>query len=252
MLSRSTDIRSALRSRQRGFLLNPYRFGSPPPTSPTLPNLVGWYKLGTDITEVAGVVSQWGDQSGLAHHLVQATAGSRPTKQVDGSVLFDFHTLQALFTFAQPATVYVRVMEMGRGISSITGNVIYDGGITSKMQCSQGGPAAYKLDIWNNVVGSIGGSQAQGTLIGDFGTFRETITAVYDSASSGYQVDSGTFFTGDMGTPVQVPAFGGFTLGGRANDTNHSSIKVYEALLYSVAHSLPDRATNIAYLSNVN
>lgn len=32
MISRSTDIRAALRSRQRGFLLNPYRFG--PPTDP--------------------------------------------------------------------------------------------------------------------------------------------------------------------------------------------------------------------------
>lgn len=30
MISRSTDIRAALRSRQRGFLLNPLRFGAPP------------------------------------------------------------------------------------------------------------------------------------------------------------------------------------------------------------------------------
>lgn len=36
MISRSTDIRSALKSKQRGFLLNPARFGgsSPPPTDP--------------------------------------------------------------------------------------------------------------------------------------------------------------------------------------------------------------------------
>lgn len=31
MISRSTDIRSALRSRQRGFLLNPHRFGAADP-----------------------------------------------------------------------------------------------------------------------------------------------------------------------------------------------------------------------------
>lgn len=33
MISRSTDIRAALRSRQRGFLLNPFRFGAPAPAS---------------------------------------------------------------------------------------------------------------------------------------------------------------------------------------------------------------------------
>lgn len=36
MIKRSTDIKAALRSRQRGFLLNPFRFGSPSP-GPTDP-----------------------------------------------------------------------------------------------------------------------------------------------------------------------------------------------------------------------
>lgn len=34
MIIRSTDIKAALRSRQRGFLLNPFRFGPPTPTDP--------------------------------------------------------------------------------------------------------------------------------------------------------------------------------------------------------------------------
>ena len=34
MIQRSTDVGAALRSRQRGFLLNPYRFGSSTPTDP--------------------------------------------------------------------------------------------------------------------------------------------------------------------------------------------------------------------------
>lgn len=35
MILRSTDVRSALRARQRGFILNPFRFGvAPPPTDP--------------------------------------------------------------------------------------------------------------------------------------------------------------------------------------------------------------------------
>lgn len=34
MIERSTDIKAALRSRQRGFLLNPFRFGSTPPSDP--------------------------------------------------------------------------------------------------------------------------------------------------------------------------------------------------------------------------
>ncbi|GGH62096.1 hypothetical protein GCM10010975_26450 [Comamonas phosphati] len=35
MIERSTDIRAALRSRQRGFLLNPFRFGAPAPGAPS-------------------------------------------------------------------------------------------------------------------------------------------------------------------------------------------------------------------------
>lgn len=33
MIDRSTNIQAALRSRQRGFLLNPFRFGAPAPSS---------------------------------------------------------------------------------------------------------------------------------------------------------------------------------------------------------------------------
>lgn len=33
MICRSTDIKAALRSRQRGFLLNPFRFGTPAPAT---------------------------------------------------------------------------------------------------------------------------------------------------------------------------------------------------------------------------
>jgi hypothetical protein len=36
MISRSTNIKAALRARQRGFFMNPYRFGSPPKTSALL------------------------------------------------------------------------------------------------------------------------------------------------------------------------------------------------------------------------
>jgi hypothetical protein len=44
MILRSTDIRSALRSKQRGFLLNPHRFGSAPPAfAPSdIANLALW------------------------------------------------------------------------------------------------------------------------------------------------------------------------------------------------------------------
>lgn len=39
MISRSTDISAALRSRQRGFLMNPYRFASQPESEPVLTDL---------------------------------------------------------------------------------------------------------------------------------------------------------------------------------------------------------------------
>lgn len=54
-IDRSTDVRAALRSRQRGFLLNPFRFGGGG-GSPSFPSsgLVSYYKLDSNSNDSLG------------------------------------------------------------------------------------------------------------------------------------------------------------------------------------------------------
>lgn len=95
MIMRSTDVKSALRSRQRGFLLNPHRFGgSEPPSVPTLAQVQAIFAGSTgglyDLTDastlytsssfttqasVNGVVLGVKDVSGLGNDL-SYTAGN--------------------------------------------------------------------------------------------------------------------------------------------------------------------------------
>lgn len=65
MISRNTNIRAAMRSRQRGFLLNPYRFGSAEPEDPYWANVVSFMPLnqdpGTAVVDKTGRVWTGGD-----------------------------------------------------------------------------------------------------------------------------------------------------------------------------------------------
>lgn len=51
---RSTDVRGALRARQRGFLLNPFRFGGGAATDPHFASVVLLCNYDTDLTDVKG------------------------------------------------------------------------------------------------------------------------------------------------------------------------------------------------------
>jgi hypothetical protein len=74
-------------------------------------NLAAWFRLGVGITETGQGVSQWDDQSGNGRHLKQGTDGARPSKQSDGSILFngsdEFLKCDA-FTFSQPTCEHPR------------------------------------------------------------------------------------------------------------------------------------------------
>lgn len=76
---RSTNIGSALRSRQRGFLLNPYRFGVAGPTFTTIATsdfagAVGVPANFTDIDQFAGGVRL--DGAGAFHNITGAYSGA--------------------------------------------------------------------------------------------------------------------------------------------------------------------------------
>jgi hypothetical protein len=81
VILRSHDVRGALRTRQRGFLLNPFRFGSgalwTPANLPTAPTI--WLNDDSAVTDAgSGACSQWNDISGGGHHFVQTTSANRP------------------------------------------------------------------------------------------------------------------------------------------------------------------------------
>lgn len=81
MILRDTNVRRALRDRQRGFLLNPFRFGAGGPWTPA--NLAAhpvlWVNDDSSATDVgSGACSQWNDISGNAYHLTQGTSANRP------------------------------------------------------------------------------------------------------------------------------------------------------------------------------
>ena len=54
MIDRSTNIQSALRSRQRGVLLNPFRFGPSVPTDPYFSNVVSLLHFDSAFPDVKG------------------------------------------------------------------------------------------------------------------------------------------------------------------------------------------------------
>lgn len=91
MILRSTDIRSALRSRQRGFLLNPYRFGgggggSPPATAHRYWRVNGIAVSGT-LLEISELVPHSGGVSTqVAFTSSDTPAGGSLPEMIDGSL----------------------------------------------------------------------------------------------------------------------------------------------------------------------
>ena len=54
-----------------------------------LPNLAVWGRFNIGITVVGAGVDTWADQSGNGRDLLQTTDTNRPSKESDGSILFD-------------------------------------------------------------------------------------------------------------------------------------------------------------------
>lgn len=74
MISRSTDVGAARRARQRGFLLNPYRFGPPPATDPNFANVAFLYN-----GDEANGATAWTDKSGTPKTISIAGSGVTST-----------------------------------------------------------------------------------------------------------------------------------------------------------------------------
>lgn len=202
-----------------------------------LSGLVLWTRFNSGITVTGAGVSQWNDQSGNGNHLKQGTDTNRPSKESDGSILFDGvdNFLKAdSFTLAQPETIYM----LGKHVAWSSGNTLFDGNILNRASVRQ----TQSSPILRLNAGADSGNNGN-LAIGVYGV----IIAVVNGASSLLQINNTAKITGDYGALIMS----GFTLAARGDNSNFSNIQVKEVLIYSTAHDAATRAKVINYLASV-
>jgi len=210
---------------------------SPPPAA----NQVAWFRKG--IGQVGGAnCSQWTDQSGLNHHLLQGTGAAQPAIQGDGTLLFDgaSHFMKCTgFTLTQPTTLYLRM----RQVTWTSNRYFTDGNSVNTgviLQSHTG--ATPQIEALADMAGA--------SYLGPNGALTvnvyASVCAVFNGASSVLQVGA-TTVSGTLGTD----SMGGFTLGAASLGVAFSNIQVAEGILYNVAHDASTRAAVIAYLNTL-
>lgn len=196
-----------------------------------------WCKYNSGITVTGAGVSQWDDVSGNANHLKQGTDTNRPSKESDGSILFDGvdNYLKAdAFTLVQPETIYL----LGKQITWALNDSIFDGNTSNTGRL-------YNLGITPKIGCYAGGSGAEST---ELTLDKDAVISVvfdHDNALNELQINhnapatDATFGTADMG---------GFTLGSNGASTNFTHFQAKEALVFSTAHDANTREKVINYL----
>jgi len=195
------------------------------------------HRFDSGITEAGSGVSQWDDASGNGYHLKQGTDTNRPSKESDGSILFngsDNNMRADAFTFEQPEELYILV-----NLKSWTEfRFIFDGEALNSGRIQQV-TATPELAIYagGSVIGNVS------LTLNTFGILR----VVFDGANSLIQLNNGTPVTGNAGTNDM----GGFVLGSQANNAAFGHIQVKETIAYDSARSADQVAQIYNYLSLV-
>ena len=232
----SVDI---IRPVTRNILRNPgdNPFGGFLPSD--LGNLAAWYRFNQGITVVTGV-SQWDDQSGNARHLLQATGSRQPSKESDGSILFDglsqFLKTNA-FTLNQPCTFYLLVNQ-----KAWAGNDhICDGNVNFSGFIRQNATTSGDIEAGSDAIVGV-------VTTGLDGNYHALVFVDADGAGV-LQHDYNPPATGDPGSAINP---GGFTLAARgAGATAYSNIQVKEVIIYSAAHDAATRTKVLNYLNTL-
>lgn len=200
-------------------------------------DLVGlklWARYNKGVRVSGSGVSQWNDASGNENHLKQSIDASRPSKENDGSILFDGvdDFLKAdPFTLTQPETVYL----LGNALSWTVSDRFFDGNTAQTGAMVQ---TASTPQISLNAGAWMGNNTD--SVIGEYSIF----TAVFNGVSSLDQIDHNAPVTGDAG----INSMSGFTLGASGIDTSWSNIKVKEVVIFNTAHDAATRRKVINYL----
>lgn len=201
-----------------------------------LPNLELWTRFNSGITETGLGVSQWDDVSGNGNHLLQGTDTNRPSKESDGSILFDGvdNFLKASgFTWTQPETIYI----LFKQITWTSGDRIFDGNALNTGVLFQTGTTPSLSSFAGAVLPEVD------LTIDEYGI----VTTVFNATSSIIQLNNDTPITGNGGTADMS----GFTLGANATPGQYGNIQVKEVIGYSGAHDAATRAQVIRYLQSV-
>ena len=206
-----------------------------------LPNLKVWCRHNVGVIVVGAGIDTWPDKSGNGRDLRQTTDTNRPSKESDGSALFDGvdnYLLTSAFTLNAPETVYL----LGKQITWTNNDVIADGE----------GAVGFNMMIRQRVSSPNIYITQDGTNFSDVNSdwtldTYAVVSFVFNGASSGIQVNKGTTTAGDAGTGNG----GGLTLGSKAPGGNYSNIQIKEAIVYSGAHDADTRIQVIDYLSDV-
>jgi hypothetical protein len=184
-------------------------------------------------------VSQWDDQSGLAHHLLQGTAGRQPIVGDAGGgrkyIRFDKtrpDSLQAVYTLPQPATVFLVAKSVDNGVAT---NQYYLDGCGSSDRGSMvcvipGGVGATKVYAGAFLPTAHNGGQVG---IGGF----SIACLQFNGTNSSFILDGVTRVTGDAG----ALAIGGTTVGQCGGDPTSliygANIDVMAVVVYNRALS---------------
>ena len=202
-----------------------------------LPGLKLWCRYGSGITETGLGVSQWDDVSGNGNHLKQAADADRPSKEADGSILFDglSQSLKAdAFTWNQPETVYLLFNQ----VSWTASDGIFDGNADLSMLLN----SITSTPTLALFAGTANDPSISAATVGDY----VALCAVVNGASSILQVGDTTSATGNPGASNA----GGFTLGRRAGAAS-GNIQVKEVIGYAAAHDAATRSQIISYLLSI-
>ena len=212
----------------------------------SLTGLQLWLRSDSVVTDGAGNVSQWTDQSGNARHALQSTAGFRPSyvgsdplyaglPSLQFSANSDTRMLVASLPQAQPYTCYAVAFPASSGAQAIISDQ------------ANGGMAILSLNntIYQAInpfpLGAASGSSALAHVIAAIGDNAVTQNSIF--------VDSTTAVTGNTG----AAAFTALTIGREAptgSPAESFTGSIVEILVYSGVHSAAQVKSVMGYLAD--
>ena len=211
------------------------------PFSPlSLTNLRLWVKSDTGVTLNGEGVSQWADQSGLGHHLIQDSEGAQPTyvsNQLNGYGTIQFDGVDDKlattgFTLTQPETVFI----IFKTPTFVSGGYVFDG--------LTGDSGAFFPYSSSPTVFMYAGASFY-PITGIVGSYYMA-TCIYNGTSSIFQANNVAEQSGNAG----ASNMGGFTVGAYAGGAGYpGNPHIAEIIIMAATATDTERANMKAYVT---